>query len=236
MKLTIQHNIPDSFAKDITISFAKLFTNADYAGLRNLLSDDVYIVIYNRECKHGINSVLDYFEEWQNRTGDMFECEVRWSAQFSQPEIYFTSEKYKQSYILKIENSKIAKILLTPQSFSKVGFSIYEIPYNIGFIDANAPKERTPLANHYFCPVCGKNSEQLEWRTGIIFKDGPEWGKKTGLMVNASICQDCHVVCEVTPNRDERLCLAMTREQQMKADAGMTEQELAKYVNNTMGI
>lgn len=165
----------------------------------------------------------------------MFECEVRWSAQFSQPEIYFTSERFKQAYILGIENSKIARILLTPQSFSKVGFSIDEVPYNTGFIDANAPKERTSLANHYFCPICGKNSEYLEWRNGIIFKDGPEWGKKTGLMVNASVCQDCHVVCEVSPNRDERLCLTMTREQQMKADAGMTEQELAKYVDNTMG-
>lgn len=235
MKLTIQHNIPDSFAKDITISFAKLFANADYTGLRNLLSEDIYIVIYNRECKNGIDSVLNYFEEWQNRTGDIFECEVRWSAQFSQPEIYFTSERFKQAYILGIENSKIARILLTPRSFSKVGFSIDEVPYNIGFIDANAPKERTPLANHYFCPICGKDSEYLEWRNGIIFKDGPEWGKKTGLMVNASICQDCNVVCEVTPNRDERLCLAMTREQQMKADAGMTEQERAKYVDNTMG-
>lgn len=235
MKLTIQHIIPDSFAKDITISFAKLFANADYTGLRNLLSEDIYIVIYNRECKNGIDSVLNYFEKWQNRTGDIFECEVRWSAQLSQPEIYFTSERFKQAYILGIENSKIARILLTPRSFSKVGFSIDEVPYNIGFIDANAPKERTPLANHYFCPICGKDSEYLEWRNGIIFKDGPEWGKKTGLMVNASICQDCNVVCEVTPNRDERLCLAMTREQQMKADAGMTEQERAKYVDNTMG-
>lgn len=101
----------------------------------------------------------------------MFECEVRWSAQFSQPEIYFTSERFKQAYILGIENSKIARILLTPQSFSKVGFSIDEVPYNTGFIDANAPKERTSLANHYFCPICGKNSEYLEWRNGIIFKD-----------------------------------------------------------------
>ena len=92
----------------------------------------------------------------------MFECEVRWSAQFSQPEIYFTSERFKQAYILGIENSKIARILLTPQSFSKVGFSIDEVPYNTGFIDANAPKERTSLANHYFCPICGKNSEYLE--------------------------------------------------------------------------
>ena len=235
MKLTIQHNIPDSFAKDITISFAKLFANADYAGLRNLLSEDIYIVIYNRECKIGIDSVLTYFEEWQNRTGDMFECEVRWSAQFSQPEIYFTSEKFKQAYILRIENSKIARILLTPRSFSSIGFSIDDVPYNIGFIEANAPKEIEPLVNHYFCPICGKNSEELKWRTGFIFKDNREWGKKTALSVNASICTDCNIVCEVSTNRNERFCLTMTHEQQIKADAGMTEQELAKYVDNTMG-
>ena len=45
MLLKIQHNISDSFAKDITISFAKLFAKADYAGLHNLLSNDVYLVM-----------------------------------------------------------------------------------------------------------------------------------------------------------------------------------------------
>ncbi len=235
MLLKIQHNIPDSFAKDITISFAKLFAKADYAGLRNLLSNDVYIVIYNRECKHGINSVLDYFKDWQKRTGDMFECEVRWSTQFSQPEIYFTSEKFKQAYVLGIESSKIVRILLTPRSFSSIGFSIDDVPYNIGFIEANAPKEIESLPNHYFCPICGKNSEQLKWRTGFIFKDNHEWGKKTALSVNSSICPDCNIVCEVSTNRNERFCLIMTREQQIKADAKMSEKELAEYVDNTMG-
>ena len=235
MKLSIQHNIPDSIAKDITISFAKLFAKADYAGLRNLLSNDVYIVIYNRECKHGINSVLDYFEDWQKRTGDMFECEVRWSAQFSQPELYFTSEKFKQAYILGIENSKIARILLTPRSFSSIGFSIDDVPYNIGFIETNAPKKTEPLFNHYFCPICGKNSEQLDWRTGFIFKNNHEWGKKTGMSVNASICPDCNIVCEVSVNRTEKFCLTMTRDQQEKANVKMTEEQRAEYVDNSMG-
>lgn len=235
MLLKIQHNIPDSFAKDITISFAKLFAKADYAGLHNLLSNDVYIVIYNRECKHGINSVLDYFEDWQKRTGDMFECEVRWSAKFSQPEIYFTSEKFKQAYILGIENSKIVRILLTPRSFSSIGFFIDDVPYNIGFIEANAPKEIEPLVNHYFCPICGKESEQLDWRTGFVFKNNHDWGKKTGLSVNASRCPDCNIVCEVSVNRTEKFCLTMTRGQQEKANVKMTEEQRAEYVNNSMG-
>ena len=235
MKLSIQHNIPDSIAKDITISFAKLFTSADYAELCNLLSDTVYIVIYNRDCKHGINSVLNYFKEWQNRTGNTFECEVRWSAQFSQPELYFTSEKFKQSYILGIENSKIVRILLTPRSFSSIGFSIDEVPYNIGFIEANAPKKIEPLVNHFFCPICGKNSEQLDWRTGFIFKNNHEWSKKTGLSVNASICPDCNIVCEVSVNRTDKFCLTLTREQQEKANAKMTEEQRAEYVDNSMG-
>ena len=235
MLLKIQHNIPDSIVKDITISFAKLFTNSDYAGLRNLLSEDVYIVIYDRECKRGINSALDYFEDWQKRTGGMFECEVRWSAQFSQPEIYFTSEKFKQAYIFGIENSKIVRILLTPRSFSSIGFSIDDVPYNIGFIEANAPKEIESLPNHYFCPICGKSSEQLKWRTGFIFKDNHEWGKKTALSVNSSICPDCNIVCEVSVNRTEKFCLTMTREQQEKANAKMTEEQRAEYVDNSMG-
>ncbi len=166
---------------------------------------DIYLVIYNRGVQNGIDSVLNYLRSGRTALEICLNVKSGGSAQFSQPEIYFTSERFKQAYILGIENSKIARILLTPQSFSKVGFSIDEVPYNTGFIDANAPKERTSLANHYFCPICGKNSEYLEWRNGIIFKDGPEWGKKTGLMVNASVCQDCHVVCEVSPNRDERL-------------------------------
>lgn len=235
MKLSIQHNVPESEQKDLAISFAKYFVDADFAGLRNLLSDDVYIVIFNRERKEGIETVLEYFKDWQTRAGDSFECEIRWSAQFSHPEVYFTSEKFKQAYIFGIDNSKITRILLTPRSFSAVGFSIDEAPYNVGFIKTNAPKETEPLSNHYFCPVCGKDSEHLNWSNGVIFKDGPGWGKKAGLMVNASICPDCNIVCEVSPNRNEKLCLTMTREQQEKADAKMTEEQRAEYVDNSMG-
>lgn len=235
MRLTIQQNIPQSKNVRLTISFAQLFSNADFSGLRKLLADDIYIVIYNRECINGMDTVLDYFKDWQLRVGDMFECEVRWSAQFSQPEIYFTSDKINQAYILEIQDSKITRILLTPRSFSKIGFSIDEVPYNVGFIEANASKEIEPIANHYFCPICGRNSEQLEWRTGIIFKNGPGWDKKTGLLINASICQECNTVCEVSPDRSVKHILSMTNEQQRKADAGMTAEELSNYVGNTMG-
>ena len=99
MLLTIQQDIPNSERKDLIVSFAKYFVDADFTGLRNLLSDDVYIVIFNRERKEGIETVLDYFKDWKERTRDTFECDVRWSAQFSQPELYFTSEKFKQAYI-----------------------------------------------------------------------------------------------------------------------------------------
>lgn len=235
MQLTIQKDIPDSLARDMSISFAKYFVDSDFSKMKDLLSEDVYIIIYNRERKSGIDTVLDYFKDWLNRVGDMFECEVRWSAQFSQPEIYFSSEKYQQALILGIDNSKVSRIMFAPRKFSGVGFSIDEVPYNVGFIDANAPKEIEPLSNHYFCPLCGKDSEHLEWRIGVIFKDGPGWGKKTGLIVNASICPDCQTVCEVSPDRKEKFCLTMTREQQEKADAAMSEEELAKYVGNTNG-
>lgn len=235
MNLTIQHNIPNSLQRDLTVSFAKHFIDADFTGLRDMLSDAVYIVIFNRERKEGIETVLEYFKDWQTRVGDTFECEVRWSVQFSQPEIYFTSEKFKQAYILGIDNSKITRILLTPRIFSAVGFSIDEAPYNLGFIAANAPKETEPLSNHYFCPVCGKDSEYLKWSEGVIFKDGLGWGKKTGLMINASICPDCNIVCEVSPNRTEKFCLTMTREQQEKANAKMTDEQRAEYVDDSMG-
>lgn len=235
MLLTIQQNIPNSERKDLIVSFAKYFVDADFASLRDILSENVYIIIFNRERKDGIETVLEYFKDWQARTGDSFECEVRWSAQFSQPELYFTSEKFKQAYILGIENSKIVRILLTPRSFSSIGFSIDDVPYNVGFIEANAPKKIDPLVNHYFCPICGKDSEQLDWRTGFIFKNNHEWGKKTGLSVNASICHDCNIMCEVSTNRTEKFCLTMTREQQEKANAKMTEEQRAEYVDNSMG-
>ncbi len=235
MNLTIQHNIPDSEQKMLVISFARHFVEADFLSLRSLLSDDAYIVIYARERKDGIETVMDYFKDWQSRVGDTFECEVRWSAQFSHPEVYFTSERFKQAYILGIDNAKITRILLTPRSFSAVGFSIDESPYNVGFIQANAPKETEPLPTHFFCPICGKNSELLNWSQGIIFKDGPGRGKKTGVMINASICPDCNIVCEVSPNRTEKFCLIMTREQQEKANAKMTDKQRAEYVDNSMG-
>lgn len=235
MLLTIQQDIPNSERKDLIVSFAKYFVDADFTSLRDILSEDVYIVIFNRERKEGIETVLEYFKDWKERTGDTFECEVRWSAQFSQPELYFTSEKFKQAYIFGIENSKIVRILLTPRSFSSIGFSIDDVPYNIGFIEVNAPKKIEPLVNHYFCPICGKNSEQLDWRTGFIFKNNHEWGKKTGLSVNASICPDCNIVCEVSVNRTEKFCLTLTREQQEKANAKMTEVQRAEYVDNSMG-
>lgn len=235
MKLTIQHNVPSSLHRDLAVSFAQYFVKADFTRLRDILSEDVYIVIFNRERKEGIETVLEYFNDWLTRVGDSFECEVRWSAQFSLPEIYFTSEKFKQAYILGIENSKIVRILLTPRSFSSIGFSIDDVPYNIGFIEANAPKEIEPLVNHYFCPICGKESERLDWRTGVIFKKNHYWGKETGLSVNASICRDCNIVCEVSVNRTVKFCLTMTREQQEKASAKMTEKQRAEYVNNSLG-
>ena len=235
MKFTIQHNIPDSLYSKKVVEFAKYFTEYDFINLRKLLADNATILLYNKEQIDGADSMIDYFKNWLFRLGHTFDCEVRWSAQFSQPEIYFTSDKINQAYILDIQDSKIRRILLTPRSFSKIGFSIDEIPYNVGFIEANAPKEIEPIANHYFCPICGKNSEQLEWRTGIIFKDGPGWGKKTGIMINASICRECNTVCEVSPDRSVKHILSMTLEQQRKADEGMTAEELSHYVGNTMG-
>ena len=203
--------------------------------MRKILADDAYILLYNKGKIKGADSVIDYFKDWLFRVGDTFDCEVRWSAQFSQPEIYFTSDKINQTYILEFQDSKITRILLTPRSFSKIGFSIDEVPYNVGFIEANAPKMIDSIANHYFCPICGKNSELLEWRTGIIFKDGPGWGKKTGLMINASICRECNTVCEVSPDRSVKHVLSMTLEQQRKIDAGMTAGKLSQYIGNTMG-
>ena len=235
MKLTVQHNIPRSILTDLIISFAKHFIESEFVALRDIVSKDVSTVLYDKESRYGIEAVLEYFKNWQLRVGDMFECEVRWSAQFSQPEIYFISDKINQAYILEIQDSKIVRIMLTPRSFSKIGFSIDEVPYNVGFIEANALKEIEPIANHYFCPNCGRNSEQLEWRTGIIFKDGPAWGKETGLMINASICRECNTVCEVSPDRTVKHVLSMTLEQQRKADDGMTVEELYHYVGNTMG-
>lgn len=235
MKLTIQQDIPNSKASDITVSFAKHFVDADFVGLREMLSEEVFIVLYNRETKYGVDAVLGYFRDWQERVGDTFECEVRWSAQYSRPEIYFSSEKFKQAYILGIGNGKIVRILLMPRSFSSVGFSIDETPYNEGFIEANAPKEIEPLHNRAFCPICGKTSELLNWRKGIIFKQGAYWDKKTGMFVNASICPECNIVCEVSPDKSEKHILTMTREQQDQADAKMTEEERAQYVDNTLG-
>ena len=235
MKLEIQKSIPESRLKEQVASFAKYFTEENFINLRKIFADDAYILLYNKGKINGADSVIDYFKDWLFRVGDKFNCEVRWSAQFSQPEIYFTSDKINQAYILEIQDSKIARILLTPRSFSKIGFSIDEVPYNVGFIEANAPKEVEPITNHYFCPICGRTSEQLEWRTGIIFKDGPDWGKKTGLMINASICLECNTVCEVSPDRSVKHVLNMTIEQQRKADAGMTVEELSHYVGNTMG-
>lgn len=217
------------------VKFAKYFTQGDFTNLRKILANNVFIILYNKGRIEGVDSVIDYFKDWLSRVGDTFACEVRWSAQFSQPEIYFNSDKINQAYIIEIQDSKIRRILLTPRSFSKIGFSIDEVPYNVGFIEANAPKEIEPIENHYFCPNCGKNSEQLEWRTGIIFKDGPGWGKKTGLMINASMCRECNTVCEVSPDRTVKYVLSMTLEQQRKADAGMTAEELSHYVGNTMG-
>lgn len=235
MRLTIQHNIPTSSLKTEVVKFAKYFTQGDFTNLRKILANNVFIILYNKGRIEGVDSVIDYFKDWLSRVGDTFACEVRWSAQYSQPEIYFNSDKINQAYIIEIQDSKIRRILLTPRSFSKIGFSIDEVPYNVGFIEANAPKEIEPIENHYFCPNCGRNSEQLEWRTGIIFKDGPGWGKKTGLMINASICRECNTVCEVSPDRTVKHVLSMTLEQQRKADAGMTAEELSHYVGNTMG-
>lgn len=235
MQLTIAPNIPESETSDITISFAKLFADADFEGLREILSDDAYIVLFNRETKSGRDAVVEYFKDWQGRVGDDFKCEVRWSAQYARPEIYFISEKIKQAYILGIEEDKIVRILLIPCSFSAVGFSIDETPYNIGFIEANLPKEVEALKHHAFCPICGRASETLSWRNGVIFKQRRDFDKKHGLFVNASICPNCNIVCELSTDRTATHVLTMTRDQQAKADKMMTEEEKSQYVDNTLG-
>lgn len=235
MKLTTQHNIPDSTQNAMIIAFAEFFTKGNFTKLKELLSEDVYLILYNRERIDGLDAVIDYFKDWQKRVGYTFECQVKWSAQFASAEVYFISEKIHQAYIFGIEDAKIVKILLTPRKFSKIGFSIDEIPYNVGFIRANAPKQIPPLANHYFCPICGKESEKLNWGTGVIFRDGPEWGKKTGLIINASVCPKCNIVCEVNPDRCVTKVLSMTFDQRQKADMRMTKEQLSEYVDNTMG-
>ena len=235
MKLTIQPNIPDSLFNRQVVLFAQYFTQSDFISLRKMLAEEAYILLYNKEQIDGADAVIEYFKDWQSRVGETFECEVKWSAQFHQAGLYFNSEKCKQAYLLFFNESKISRILLTPRSFSKVGFSIDENPYNIGFIKANAPKEITPLVNHYFCPICGRRSESLNWSEGVIFKEGRDWGIQTGLIINASVCPECNVGCEVSPDRNVNHVLSMTREQQQKADARMTPEELSLYVGNTMG-
>lgn len=235
MKLTIQQNIPHSVVGDLTVSFAKLLADADIAGLSEMLSDDVFIVIFRRKTIYGLDEVLEYFRDWLARVGDTFECEVKWSAQYSRPEIYFTFEKLNLAYILGFENDKVARILLIPQSFSSIGFSIDENPYQFGFIEANAPKETEPLHNHAFCPLCGRTSESLMWKNGIFFKEDSSWNKKTGIFVNASVCPACYVVCEASPDRTANRILTMTREQRKLADESMTEEERARYVGNSIG-
>lgn len=235
MKLEVQHNIPETPGNKQVVLFANYFTQGDFINLRKMLADDAYILLYNKEKIDGADSVIEYFKDWQSRIGDIFECEVKWSAQFSRAVVYFSSEKYKQAYILYFKEFNICRILLAPRSFSQIGFSIDENPYSVGFIKANAPKQIAPLINHYFCPICGRKSENLDWREGVIFKDGPGWGKQTGLIVLASVCPECNVVCEVSPDKNVKKVLSMTREQQQKADARMTPEELSQYVGNTMG-
>ena len=46
MKLSIQHNIPDSGYKDLTVSFARYFVAADFSS-RDVLSGDVYCTYWN---------------------------------------------------------------------------------------------------------------------------------------------------------------------------------------------
>lgn len=235
MKLTIQHNIPDSTQNAKVIAFAEYFTKGEFTKLKELLSDKVHLIIYNRERIDGPEAVIHYFKDWLKRVGGTFECQVRWSAQFASAEVYFISEKVNQAYILGFEEGRVVRILLTVCKFSKVGFSIDESPYNVGFIKANAPKQIPPLANHFFCPICGKESGELNWSTGVIFKDGPAWGKKTGLCINASVCPDCNIVCEVSPDRSVTKVLSMTFGQRQKADKSMTSEQLSEYVDNTMG-
>ena len=58
MKLVIQSNIPDTASKEITISFAKLFVNAEYSELRKILSDNFYNQIPQIREKYGDRAVL----------------------------------------------------------------------------------------------------------------------------------------------------------------------------------
>jgi hypothetical protein len=228
------NNIAESKYKDVVIAFAKAFQASDTSGLMKTLTKDAIVILYDRSTIVGINAVCDYLKDWVERNGSKFDILVDMAPWYSRPAVFLQTEKGKMIFLFHFVDNKIDKIVLSPQSFTRVGFGTNDYPYTVEYVRANAKKEIAPLDNHYFCPICGRHSNELNWYEGIFFKAKGS-SKDVGLLVFASICPHCNRSVELCPDMNSKYVVSVTQSQKEKLAAMQTEEERDQYVNGIIG-
>jgi hypothetical protein len=228
------NNIAESKYKDGVIAFAKAFQACDICGLMETLTRDVTITIHDRSTIVGIQSVCEYLKGWVERYGSKFDILVDIAPWYSRPAVFLQAENDGMALLFHFIDNKIDKIILSQQSFTIVGFGVSEYPYTVEYVQVNAPKKIAPFDNHYFCPVCGRPSEKLNWYEGIFFK-AENSSDDVGLFVFASICPHCNRSVELWPDRNSKHLLSITQRVKEKIAATQTEEEGDQYVNGIIG-
>lgn len=234
MKISINdNNIAESKYRDVVIAFTKAFEASDIDGLFKTLTDDVTIILHNRSTIAGIGAVCDYLKGWVERNGEKCEILVDVAPWNSRPAVSIQAEDAEMIFLFHFIDNKIDKIALSRKSFTSVGFGAKDYPYTIEYIQVNAKKVIAPIENHYFCPICGRLSEELDWTEGIFFKESQS--KDVGFLTFASVCPHCNRVVEVWPDINCKMKLSVNQGQKEKIIATQTEEECDKYVNGIIG-
>lgn len=235
MNIRLENNIPESNDKNLVIEFAEAFSKCDFKTLSELMVDETVLVKRGKESYKGKESILTCLKEFQEKFSERVNLTVRWFPYNGNPGILLQSKADESECVILVrsESNKIKNIAFAADDYKFPPFFYNELPFNIEFVKANAPKIVEPLENHLFCPQCGAPSESLIWREGIIFQERRV--KKYGALSFISFCEKCNKVVEMTRNRKWKQVISMTYKQEQKALKSLSSEERKEYIDGTFG-
>ncbi|MCH5328804.1 MAG: hypothetical protein J1E02_07265 [Coprobacter sp.] len=216
MDLKIEQNIPDFKGKTALLQFATSLSEGNFEKINELLSEEASLIRYDKEKIIGKQNIVAYFKDWTERFGLEFSISVQWIPLHCQAAVILSSEIGNLIIFLYQKDNIIKSLIITPLSFGVMGLPnlFDELPYSLEFIKTNAKKPIDSLKLHLFCRWCGKPSEDLIWRKGIIFRKKDNIRIGTGF--NISYCPDCNHMVEISPDLSWKRFLTINKEQEKR--------------------
>lgn len=239
MNVFVDGNMPDAgekgMAVGVAVRMAEALEKADLVELEGLVAEECVLVTRGKGSRKGKEAVVSYLKGWLEAFGERVYLKVKWLPYSGSPGILLKPvEREGESVILlRVEAGKIANIAFATSDFKSPPFFYNELPFNIEFVKANAPKMAEPLENQLFCPRCGAPSEVLSWREGVVYQ--VRRGVKCGALSFFSYCERCKRVVEMARNRKWKYVLTLTPEQEERALRTLTLEQRAEYMDGSFG-